>query len=361
MITELVFESPINALSMGNVGFCLLRELYKKGIKTHFLPISPPDASAFTVDQDFANWLQSAANSFHKNYRRDLITLKNWHIHSSHSMPSDKRYLLTYHETDSATEEEINILKNLNKVFFCGDYSKSVFDDYGLNNVESFNLGFDNHSFFKTNKKYFDDRATFLLAGKLELRKHTLKILQLWAKKFGNNRDYYLNCAIVNPHYDLKQQEQQIGAALNGVRYWNITFHPYLKTNAEYNELLNCCDIDLTGLSGSESWNLPAFNMTALGKWSIVLNVTGHKTWANADNAILVNANGKIVAEDGIFFHKDQKFNKGNFYSFSDEEVLAAFEKSLTLVKKPNLLGEQLIEKFSYKNSLDNILNKIEN
>ena len=54
-------------------------------------------------------------------------------------------------------------------------------------------------------------------------------------------------------------------------------------------------------MSGAEGWNLPAFNATALGKWSIVLNSSSHTDWANSDNSILVEPNGTETAEDGNF------------------------------------------------------------
>ena len=41
---------------------------------------------------------------------------------------------------------------------------------------------------------------------------------------------------------------------------------------SKVNILINNIDIDLSGLSNGEGWNLPAFNATALGKWSIVSN-----------------------------------------------------------------------------------------
>ena len=117
---------------------------------------------------------------------------------------------------------------------------------------------------------------------------------------------------------------------------------------------------DLTGLSLSESWNLPRFNMTALGKWSIVLNAHGHKAWANKDNSILINPNGKIDSQDGIFFHKGQIFNQGNFYTWDVKDVQNAMDLAVQKAKTPNLEGEKLSTQFTYEKSLDYILSKIE-
>ena len=134
---------------------------------------------------------------------------------------------------------------------------------------------------------------------------------------------------------------------------------PFLKTNSEVNEFVNAIDIDLSGLSGAEGWNLPSFNASALGKWSIVLNATSHKDWANSDNSILVEPSGKIEAYDNMFFQKGSTFNQGNIYSFDNEEVISAMENAENICKKENKEGLKLQNTFSYGKTLDKILKYI--
>lgn len=369
MIQELVFEAPLNNLSLGNVSLNILKALHKKGVKVHYSPIGNADVGNYKLTDDFKNWLQSSANSFLRNYKRDIPTIKNWHINGSWHFPTDKRYLLTYHECDMATAEEINTVKNTNLTFFCGNYSQKIFNDYGISNCESFNLGFDSDSFYKTDKKYFDDgRIQFFLGAKMERRKKTLDILSIWAKKYGKKKgesykpgeqQFFLNCCIINPFYDIKAQEQQIAQALNGQQYINIQFFSFLDRE-RFNDMLNSSDIDLTGLSGGESWNLIPFNISCLGKWSIVLNCSGMKAWANKDNCILVNPNGKVDSQDGIFFQKGALFNQGNFYSFEQKDVEVAMDLAVTKAKTPNVNGEKLATEFTYDKTVDYILNKID-
>ncbi len=370
MIKELVFEGPINNLSLGNVSINLIECLYKKGIKVHYLPIGQTDIGNYNLSDDFKLWLQSSANNFCKSYKRDLITLKNWHIQQSWHFPTDKRYLLTYHELDTCSQEEINIVRNINKVFFCGNYSPKVFGEYSLENIDSFNLGFDQKSFYKKDKVYFNDgRIQWHLGGKAEHRKHSLKILALWAKKYGKKQgesykqgeqQHFLNAAITNPFYDIKAQEQQIAQVFGGQRYINIQFFPFLNRES-LNDLYNASHIDLSGLSGGESWNLVSFNFSCLGKWAIVLNCSGMKTWVTKDNCILVNPSGKVDATDNIFFHKGSPFGgSGNFYTFDDNEVIAAMELAEKKAKTTNLEGEKLKTQFTYEKSLDEILTKVE-
>jgi hypothetical protein len=146
---------------------------------------------------------------------------------------------------------------------------------------------------------------------------------------------------------------------LEGKNYNNLNVIPPLAKNSEVNELLNAIDIDLTGLSGGEGWNLPAFNATCLGKWSIVLNVTSHKDWATENNSILIDPSGEMPAEDGVFFHKDNPFNQGTFYTWNEEEVVAAMEKAETKVGQVNTEGQKLGDKFTYSKTVDAILDCI--
>lgn len=373
MSERLIVEGPINALSLGNVTLCLLKAAYRKGLAVDFVPVGGNlDLSAWSLESAFQSWLLDSANRFISNYNRNSTHLKIWHINGGQSWIGGKRILLTFHECDAATEAEINIVKNTDKTFFCGEYSRDVFSDYGLLNIESFNLGFDKDTFSPVEVTQPNGgQINWLLAGKAEKRKHSYKLLELWIKKFGKRRGqtwkdgekHFLNVAITNPFFNNPELQnfhnQQIANIIGNNHYWNVHFHPWMQTNAEVNKLLNITDIDITGLSGAESWNLPAFNATCLGKWSAVLNATGHKSWANRENAVLVNPNGKAPLVDNIFFQPNAPFNNGNFYTFKDEDVLTAFDKLAKLAKTPNKSGLELQTKFTYEQTLDDILSKI--
>ena len=150
--------------------------------------------------------------------------------------------------------------------------------------------------------------------------------------------------------------EAVIANMLDGERYGNINFLPFLPKNSQVNDFLNSIDIDLGGMSGAEGWNLPSFNATGLGKWSIILNATSHTDWAKNKNSIIVEPSGQENAEDGIFFTKDSQFNIGNIFTFNEEEFISAMEIAESKCKINNKEGEKLINKFSYSKTLDNIL-----
>ena len=356
---EIIFKCPINSLSFGNVSFNLLREMFKRGMTVAHFPIGNPDASVFnSIDKDFQEWLQGSISNRFKIINKDIPTLQLWHINGSENRITKDHHLLTFYELDSPTDIEKNLVNIHDEVLFSSSHAERSFKSIGCRNTSSVPMGFD-PDFHKTGKEYLKDKIHFGLMGKFEKRKHTAKLLRLWAKKYGNNYNYQLSCCINNSFMKPEQLNSLIGEALEGERYGNINFLPFLKTNAEMNELLNAIDIDLTGLSGAEGWNLPSFNATALGKWSIILNHTSHKDWANESNSILIEPSGKENAHDGMFFHKGADFNQGNINTFNDDEVISKMEEAENKCKQENKEGLKLQDLFPYSKTLDSIISRI--
>lgn len=331
-----------------------MRELFKAQIEIAYFPIGNIDLSSFNPSKEFLEWLNTSLNNRFSSLTKNLTTLRLWHLNGSDILRSRRQYLLTFYECNKPTEVEKNISLLHDKTFFSSTFAKSQFE-----NSESFKLGFD-EDFYRTNKKYMENIVHFGLCGKFEKRKHTEKIIKTWLKKYGNNNKYLLSCCITNPFFKPEDMQKIIANLTEGKYYSNINFIPWLKTNTEMNEFLNAVDIDLTGLSGGEGWNLPAFNATCLGKWSIVLNGTAHKDWANPDNSILIEPDGEQDCEDGVFFKKNEQFNQGTFLTFNEDELVSAMEKAENLVGQINTCGTLLGQTFTYKNCLEEILSKMQ-
>lgn len=355
------FIGPINSLSFGNVCYNMLRELHRKDVKVSFFPVgSNLDFASFdSISDDLKSWIEGSVNNRFTTLKKDSPSLRMWHLNGSEYQIGPRQYLYTFYECDSPTFAEKNICDLQYKTIFSSSHGKDCFDKVGCSNTEHIPIGFD-PDFHNTNKKYLEGRMHFGLMGKFEKRKHTARIMKLWADKYGNNNDYQLTCCVTNPFFKPEQMNQVIAQSLGGKHYTNINFLPFLKTNSEVNELLNAIDIDLTGLSGAEGWNLPAFNASCLGKWSVVLNNTSHKDWATKENSILVEPSGTEEIYDGAFFHKGQDFNQGNMNSFSDESFNNATEEAINKCNTNNVEGIKLKDKFSYSNTIDSILKLIE-
>jgi hypothetical protein len=258
--------------------------------------------------------------------------LKLWHINGAEKRISPRQALFSFYELNQPTETEKALVRLQDATIFSSSYAKNSFAAEGLK-IENVPLGFDS-DFFKTDKVYLQDKIHFVIMGKFERRKHTDKIIKLWAKKYGNNPKYQLSCSIVNPFLD-KEILKKLLAGYKALA-WNINILPYVSTNSEVNDVLNSADIDLSGLSGAEGWGLPAFNATCLGKWSVVLNATSHLDWATKDNSILVQPSNLIEAYDGTFFKKGQEFNQGEIYDFN---AVAWLGTGATLVRYEDVIA----------------------
>jgi len=358
---KLNFDAPFNSLSLGNVSLNFLRELSKKDLDLNIFPYgNNVDLDAYDkLDEEIPKLISENAKTNLKRLDRSTPTLKVWHINGAERKIGDKQFLYTFYEVDSPTEEEVAIVKSQNHVFFSCSDAAQYFKDKGCDNVSYVPLGFDK-DFCKTNKEYLGkDVIHFGLIGKLERRKNTQALIQLWVKKFGNNPKFQLTCLIGNPFLKQEQMDQLITASLGNQKYSNVNFLPRLKTNSEVNDLMNAIDVDLSGLSNGEGWNLPAFNATALGKWSIVSDYSSHKDWATKDNCILVEVKDKQPCYDGIFFREGDAFNQGQYARLNGNDIDNALNLSVQVAKSENTEGIKLQEEFTYEKTIDKILEKI--
>jgi len=357
---KLLVNAPINSLSFGNVTVNILKHLHKKNVDLCLFPIGENvDIQAYDkLDNSFRDYLQFSTNSRYEKIDADIPSFKLWHINGSESRLSKNQSLFTFHETSDITTVEKNLLNLQDNVFVSSNYSKGIFELNGIKNVHYVPLGFDS-DFHKTNKVYLPDKIHFGLLGKIERRKNTSRIIKTWLKIFGNNPKYQLSCAISNRFLHPNDFQNELLNITEGKTYNNLNMVSYMQTNSEVNDFLNSIDIDLGGLSGGEGWNLPSFNATALGKWSVVLNATSHKDWATEKNSILINPSKLKNSHDGRFFVKGQAFNQGDFFDITDEEMESAILKSVEYAKKENPEGEKLKNEFTYEKTTETILNVI--
>ena len=357
---DFILDAPINGLSFGNVSYGILRELWRRDANVHLLPLKQFEPQSFPQqDKDFWSWVNESAQNAHLNIKKDMPSFKLWHISGSHERCSAKQALFTFYEMNQPTEVEKNLLNLQDKVFVSSNYSSNILKKHGIKS-DVLPLGFDN-DFHKTNKKYLDtDIVHFCLMGKFEKRKHTEKIIKLWCSKYGNNNKYLLTLLVDNPFFQKKDMNNILQNCFEGKNYSNVNILPRLNSNLEVNELLNSIDIDLTGLSGAEGWNLPSFNATCLGKWSLVLNETAHKDWATKENSILVESNGEEESYDGKFFIKGAPFNQGTIYTWDRDNVAECMDIAVSKKGQINTAGEDLKNQFSYSNTVDRLLKGLE-
>ncbi len=360
MIQRLNFHGTVSQLSLGQVGFNLLRELYKRKVQVTFFP-KQFDLNAFRIDTAFGQWLERSVNTRFVKLDRKVPTLACWHINQSEMKPSDKQVLLSFHETDSPTDAEVNIVNQQDHTFFTSNWTVDSFKTYGAPNVNFVPLGLDEDFVPAGRRLIGEDKTHWILVGKWEdLRKMTGFKIKTWISLYGGRRDHHLTLCVNNPFYKPEHMNALYQQVFGGAKPFNVNILPPLKTNAEMLGLYQSADIDLSGYARAEGWNIPAFTATALGKWSIVTNCAAHKDWATAENAILVEPNGMVPAEDGHFFRKGEQFSQGNMYAFDDSALAQAMKKAESKARTLNESGVTLGKRFTYAKTVDAIFEKIE-
>tara|TARA_Y100001937_G_scaffold127049_1_gene198052 strand:- start:220 stop:1320 length:1101 start_codon:yes stop_codon:yes gene_type:complete len=361
---KISFNTPINRVSFGQVSIALLREAYAKKHDAISLPIGQPDLSSLENPSDnnveFTKWLHRGVERFGLEHDRSRPTFKIWHLElvQGFSAISNNQCLMTFHELDNLTPLEINVAKNAQKLVVTSKYTQEVLESNGIKS-HYVPLGFDSHSFNRLEKTYHTDkRIVFNLSGKFEFRKHHAKTLKAWAKKYGNDKRYALQCAVFNPFLSDQDNNQIISSALNNERYFNISFLPLMQTNETYNDYLNSSHI-VIGMSGGEGWGLPEFQSVAVGKHAVVLDAHGYKGWANSENSVLVNSTSMVDCVDGTFFVKGAAQNQGKIFDFDEDDFISGCEEAIKRVESNPLndKGLELQERFSYEKCYNNILN----
>ena len=360
---EFAVNVPLNTVSFGQVSTAILREMKKKGHNPAIFPIgNTVDLSSQKDDKDFVQWVTEGVNKSLNTHDRDTPIFKLWHINGSLESFSKNQFLFSFYELDQPTKEEINIVKNNAGVAFSSRESEDVYKLFGASNVCTIPLGFDNYNFHRTNKKYFsDERITFNVVGKFEKRKHHQKMIQAWIKRFGNQKEYFLQAAIYNSFVSEEDNQKITAAMTQGQKFFNVNFFGYMTKNTLYNDFLNSGDVIL-GMSGGEGWALPEFQSVAMGKHAVILNASAYKEWANEDNSVLVNPSGKIPVYDNMFFKEGTPYNQGNIYDFNEDEFISACEEVIEKVKANRINEEGLLlqEKFTYEKTTDSILEKMQ-
>lgn len=352
------FDVPISQVSFGQVAFNLLKPIYKSGRENICIfPRQNFDFNSFSQPfeefkhdfEGYAAWMTKLANEAYLNFSRDNPTFKLWHIHGIGESYGKDQVVMTFHETSALTKSEKQLLKSQKAVIVTSKYTEEVFKSHGLRNVKYAQIGLDDWYFRRIEEPITDhdpEIITFGLRGKLEVRKHTIKIIKAWSKKYGKNKKYRLNCSVSNPFLDV-DIIQLITHHLGGEIPWNINFIPFQVSNRIYNKILNSSDIDLTGLSGCEGFNLPLFQSLCCGRQAVVLNAHVHKDYCTDKNSILIDPCGQIDADDGLFFRKGTAFNQGTWFDFDEDDAISAMEKAEIVAKVRNTEGELLKDTFT--------------
>lgn len=358
-------EAAYNSLSFGNISYGVTSELFSSEIFPCIFPIAGnQDLSAFDCAGDeFKLHLNACGVKALKKFKKNSPSLKIWHIDGSFARLSEPSYLLTFHETDTITDQEANVLSNFNGVYVTSEMTKALMLEKGIN-ANKVNIGFDKSHFheIKQPRPYPNDVICWGLFGKFERRKWTAKTVQSWVKLFSNNPKHVLHLHVTNPFANPEQMNAMFAQAFeNKPKPENVKIFGFVPTNSEMNKCYNAIDIVLD-MSGGESLSLPSLTCVGIGKHAVIHNCSAMSDWANAENATLVEPCGKIPVYDNVFFFQGRPFSQGNIFEWAFQDFEKACGLAIDRFKKnpKNTAGLSVQKDYSYEVGVKQIINNID-
>lgn len=362
----MILEGPINDLSLGNVTLNIARELIRRNeLEAFFLPQGVDQAHFAAYDrlsEEVRSELIRLGLEAKTNIKRDSNAVKIWHINGSERRLAAKQNLFTFYECSEPTETEKNLIQLQDRVILTSNESIDNFVNAGIprNHFRFVPLGFD-EDFCHLPFPKPETKIHFGLIGKFEKRKNTEEIISAWLDLYGNNPDYQLTCLINNPFFPENTYKAIIQKVLRGQNWNNVNILPRLETNSQVNQLINAIDVDLSGANGNEGWNLPSFNAACLGKVCLVGYAGAHKDWAKGDNVVTIKPDGVRPCYDDVFFKEGGPFNQGDFHNFSPDTIKNGIQNAAEVFLSKEKWEERkdLQEEFSYKNTVDKLLEAI--
>jgi len=362
MLQNFSLEVPLCHTSLGVVSMGILVELFNRGVYPNIFPLGAIDISLFTaLPEGFREWLQLCLNKAQGKFKRGEESVRIFHVQNSHSRIGQHSRLYCPHECSTLTDIEKNILSNHDRVLVPSNYNKQIFERHGIAATVCPNF-FDSANIHPT-KVHKDENVTvWSFFGKLEKRKNIIPTIRAWDKLYGGKKEHRLHLSVFNmflfpnvpPEQKLAAHKAWIENELGFPLKWNVELFNFLSFS-DFNQLLNCTDIDLSGLSGSEGFGLPFHSTRCLGRRGISLNAHAHLDYADNQNSVLVQPNGMEDIKDGVFF-SGAGFNVGEKYTFAEDDAMRAMEEALARPEPSQEAAQALKERFSVANTVDILL-----
>lgn len=340
MIKDINIISPVTTqTSYGLCSLYLASEL-NKHIKVNLIPIGQPEIhSYFSATEKMLN------NG--KFFSRGP-TIRIFHQFSQDLFCGEPHIGFPIFELDGFNEVEKHHLSQLDKVLVTSEWAKSVVEPHNKN-THIVNLGVDPVLFGPAKHKAGN---IFLHVGKVEVRKHSKEIVDLFAQEFKDD-DVQLWLAWDNIFIG-KEQEEWNRYALKKLGD-KVTILPRFQDFREISNVMRQADYFIS-LSSAEGWNMPLLEAMATGLPCIATNCTAQTEFINKENCLSVTPTQMEYAYDGMFF-KDREHR----WAKIDNNCQAQFKRHLRslLGLSGNTAGLETARKFTWENSARQILKAI--
>lgn len=340
---------PINTLSYGIVSYNILEQLSAKNMSVSLFPIGQ-----ITTDPSYDV-------SLIKKHTQDALffdykapTLKIFHQNSLIEHISRPLLGFPIFELDRFTPAERHSLNYADKLLVCSKWAQGVIHKQLGKQASVIPLGV-NSNIFKprpsneTGIRDNNDQYIFLSVGKLEKRKLSHKLPELFKKAFPKETDVKLVTLGHNPFFSDKETEDFSRHYRNNRTQLVLNFIPSLEGMCS---VMNTADCGLFP-SRAEGWGLPILEMMACGKPVITTNYSGMTEYCTKENAHLVYIDTTEKAYDGKWFT-----GQGDWavIDYDEEEQIIEYMRKCYRDRPSNQAGVETAKKFSWEHTVKKLL-----
>lgn len=336
MTNEINIIAPITTQTSYGLCSLYLASALHKHIKVNLIPINKPE-----LHPNFPKTEEMLRNG---EYFSRGPCIRIFHQFSQDLFCGSPRIGFPIFELDGFNPVEIHNLKSLDYVFVTSEWAKSIVEPHNKN-THVVNLGVDPMLFSRTKYKAGN---IFLHVGKVEVRKHSKEIVDLFAEEFKNdNVELWLAWDNI---FIGKEQEEWNNYAYKKLGD-KVKILPRFEDFRQVANVMKQVDYFIS-LSSAEGWNMPLLEAMACGLPCIATNCTAQTEFVNKDNCYLVEPKEMEYAFDGVFF----KDRIARWWKI-DQDCKQQFKQNLRLMLgQSNEAGIETAKKFTWDHSAMQIL-----
>ena len=338
-----------------NITYKLAMDKYKFCIKN---PVMFDNHTDYLDKHQMAIMKQLSGMQYDSNvyiYNRSLVTYK--------VLTQKKKYKIAYTVTESKGLSEcvVDRAKIANEIWVPNSMDVDNFKEAGFNRVFKVTQG--------TNPDLYNEDVypdvdlhnqckgfVFLACGENAYRKGYDVLIKAYCKRFTNKDDVTL--IIMSHGIDLAKYYKDFN--INKSKAPHIIVYRGLLKESQVPRIYACADVFVLSTRG-EGWLLPANDMGAMGKPSIVTNYGGQLEYLNEDNSWLVDVNK--FGKDRILNRMDPLYADiktfpifgTKFINDFADKMFYAYNNRDEVKSKGQKLKENVLENYTWDNTADQI------
>ena len=356
---SILINTPIGYTGYGVVGWNLSKELYsRKDIDLTVFPISVNKFGELPkLDSDTENNQLNAMVV--KDFDPKGTCVKIWHqFDLAERIGTGKYIAFPIFELDIFNPRELIHLKVPDRLVVASEWAKRILVEQGISSeIDVVPLGVNTEIF--DHKlcpiKQEDDPYVFMVGGKWEIRKAYDVLLQVFTKAFTpkDNVELWVAASSDKSCFSEKELTDWHNYYLTSPLKDKITIIPRVKTQKDVAEKMARADCGIF-LSRAEGWNLELLEMMSMGKPIITTNYSAHTEFCDEQNSNLINITEMEPAYDGKWF-----FGTGNWAKLGSDQIdqaVSLMRHMYNTKQRTNINGIKTGQKFSWKNSVDQLL-----